>query len=47
MPTFQDNWVRKFPVATYICTESGNPPEFELVKWEKNGLILYLQGTAK
>ena len=31
--TFHDNWIRKHPVATYRCTASGNPPDFELIEW--------------
>jgi len=30
--TFADNWVRNYPVAEYICTAAGNPPQFELVE---------------
>lgn len=31
--TFHENWIRKHPVATYRCTASGNPPDFELIEW--------------
>lgn len=27
--TFGDNWVRTYPTAEYICTEAGDPPQFE------------------
>ncbi|MFN2395478.1 MAG: hypothetical protein ABR597_07295 [Bacteroidales bacterium] len=32
--TFHENWIRKNPVATYRCTASGNPPDFELIEWD-------------
>ncbi|TVQ90377.1 MAG: hypothetical protein EA393_06125 [Bacteroidetes bacterium] len=31
--TFHENWIRRNPVATYRCTASGNPPDFELIEW--------------
>lgn len=31
--TFADNWIRRFPEAEYICTASGDPPQFELVNF--------------
>ncbi|MGM0572470.1 MAG: hypothetical protein ACQESL_01795 [Bacteroidota bacterium] len=34
--TFADNWVRRFPEAEYICTEPGDPPQFELVNYIEN-----------
>jgi hypothetical protein len=37
--TFQENWIRKYPAATYRCTASGNPPEFELIDFD---YFLYL-----
>lgn len=30
--TFADNFVRRNPVAEYICTAAGTPPQFELVE---------------
>ncbi len=32
--TFADNWVRRFPMAEYICIAPGNPPQFELVDFQ-------------
>ncbi len=34
--TFADNWVRRFPEAEYICTEPGDPPQFELINYIDN-----------
>lgn len=33
--TFGDNWVIRNPIATFRCTASGTPPDFELIDWYK------------